>query len=540
MSIQFGNKLNKRADKREEGKDLLRKDLSPSSLLRRWGGLITCATSLLLALSLPAKITTAQPPLNGAPQSVLTVEEFLEAVSQNNPRFQELLYRKAALRFERDYQKIAGDLKTKIEGGYGLNLAGGDNEAALSVSLEKLFAATATKATLSYQASGGAASASAFEAAIAQPILNNAFGKKNRLHESIADLEAEIMTYQIVEAYEDYLAGVLQTYFQWYLAYSRLQNAAKIHAENYRILDEMKRRKAKNIALTVDVEKIELKALAGEADLIDLNNLFLESTRLVEAAMAAMAIQGDTTFRRVPLFPQAYLATVGGESGGEIDGQNGGEVNGKNGAQVNGKSGDQVNGKSGDQVANKKIAGRTLEMLEKIEAQAKLEGAYFEDDLLPSANAWVKYNAAGDSAPFWGGSSNQSEELTIGFTAAYPIGNTQGRAAAELARVMVRVAEAGTMNKRILLESTLANLEARIEALAQKVDLAERRLAVARRILATETSYYQRGRITLNDYIRAVNEVENLVFRIDDLKVEQASLYVEWLRLSDSLVVELP
>ena len=82
---------------------------------------------------------------------------------------------------------------------------------------------------------------------VTQPVGQNAFGAATRLLDEIVDVEVEVVRFQIVEAYEDYLALLMSRYLDWYAAYENLNIARSSYQEKFKAFREYqaKRKKVK-------------------------------------------------------------------------------------------------------------------------------------------------------------------------------------------------------------------------------------------------------------------------------------------------------
>ena len=74
--------------------------------------------------------------------------------------------------------------------------------------------------------------------------------------------------------------------------------------------------------------------------------------------------------------------------------------------------------------------------------------------------------------------------------------------------------------------------------LFRSITLAKNKIKYSKSILKDEAKNYSFGRVTLNDYIAAVNLVDESRFSFTDHSVQLNKLLVEWLRLTDQLVNE--
>ena len=438
---------------------------------------------------------------------LVTLKEFITTCSASHPRFQVLLAERAAVNFERVIKSPDSDFIIDLAGEYGINLdPSSDSDTTASISLKKLFLGSGTQAGVEYSLSSGPDTTGVttqnyqLEFSIIQPVLNNSFGQSYRINEKIYDLEAQIAKYQILEAYEEFLSALVKTYFQWYSNYSRLEIARSTHRDDLRVWRDMKARARKNIALPVDVNKVKLKSLYSEAAVARMENEYENTLEFIYAAMGQT--QGEKDRENIaPELPENYATLEKSFS---------------------------------EELAAFKLESRTYNLLVSLEKRAHYYTKTSEIDLLPSANLLLRYSLDSDSPLL---STNQNSDVFIGFAISYPLGNTQAKARQSRTLVYEKRQKSYSQTTKLQIETDLQTLYNRIQTVIRLVELARNQLRTARDIYSAESKYFQRGRITLNDLLRASNEVERLKFTVDDLKVERDTLYVEWLRLSDRLVV---
>jgi outer membrane protein TolC len=72
------------------------------------------------------------------------------------------------------------------------------------------------------------------------------------------------------------------------------------------------------------------------------------------------------------------------------------------------------------------------------------------------------------------------------------------------------------------------------------VSIAKEKINLAESILKDETENYSFGKINLNDYIQAVNTLDDNRFNLVSHDIRMQKLALEWRRLADELVVAIP
>ena len=145
------------------------------------------------------------------------------------------------------------------------------------------------------------ANSSAFNLLITQPIAENAFGQATRLKDKIIGIENDVIRYQIIEAYEDYLASLINTYYSWYSAYENLHIGEMSYTQNKKLLDNMNKRADNKIALPVDVNKIKLLVIDKEENVIVLQHAYENVANLIKKS-----IRFDQSIELIPVDPSKY------------------------------------------------------------------------------------------------------------------------------------------------------------------------------------------------------------------------------------------
>ncbi len=429
----------------------------------------------------------------------LPFEEFIRSAIKNDPVFEEILVDRLSLLYQKDLRLPPGDIVIGVRSEYELSLPGQDDDQVHTLSLDKLFPKIGTESSLSYSASsrsGSRAADSQISFLISQPIAENAFGRGTRLNEKIIGIEIELSRFQIVEAYEDYLAALITLYYSWYSAHENLKIGEASYRENLKLLDNIYRRKEQKIALQVDVNKGKLLSIRKEESVIALREDYRTLTNLIEKAVRH---EEDTPLS--PLDPERYLAL-------EVDFER--------------------------DYANFTAQSRTYSMLARLEQQRTLEVKTSADDLLPSTNLMLGYTASGNDWDI----ADRKEMLTAGISIDWPFTDQRGRARHKLAKIKHRKTALSNRNKYLELATNLENLYLSIEREENLLRLAGDKISLSEEILEDEAENYSFGKVTLNDYIDAVNRVDENRFNRISHAVNLKKLLVEWLRLTDRLVVK--
>ncbi|MCM8812871.1 MAG: TolC family protein [Candidatus Omnitrophica bacterium] len=437
---------------------------------------------------------------DGAPaaEQPLALEEFIRQVCRADTKFEEILMEKFRLQYLRSARLPAGDLTLAVKAQYDFFLSEERSDPETKLSLEKLFPFSGTAIALSYAntPASSTGSRSEFEALISQPIAENAFGKNTRILDKLVGTEIDVARFQIIEAYEDYLAALVSVYLSWSAAHETLHIAQTSYAQNRKLQDNIDARRRRNIALPIDVHKVRLTVIAKQEALLVARQEFERLSVLVNTALRA-----GSAAPRIPVRPAAY------------------------------QEADIV---FAEQCRRFREQSRTVAVLRLLEKQRALELEKAADELLPSINFLFGYREEGDERRF----ANRETRLFAGISLQWPFPGQQERAAHEIAGVSRRKITLSNQNTLLSLETNLKNLYAEILRERELLTIAEEKIELAQAVLAHEAENYSFGKVTLNDYIQAANVLdENRLSKVSRV-LKSNTLVLEWLRLTDQLVSE--
>ena len=427
----------------------------------------------------------------------LTLDEFVNLAASRDSEFEEILIEELTLRYERDLRLPPADLVLNVRQTYDAFPSQDRGGATTQISLNRLFPMLGTEFELAYEAGPLFRSdidASAFVVGISQPIARNAFGRSTQLLDKIVGLEVDVARFQIIEAYEDYLATIMEVYYSWYEDYENLRVGQSSYRENLKLLKNIRARAKQKIALPIDVNKVRLQVLGKKERLVELEEALANSLQIVETIIRQ---EGDLALQ--PVAP-----AVPGQLQESIDTQL--------------------------EVFNDH--GRTFAILRLLERTSSLEVDREADDLLPSINLLAGHEVQGRNH----GLDDSENRVFAGIEVEFPYPHVQQRAELGVARVFAEKSRLTTQNTYYRLRQQLAGLRLEMAREAQLAKIADEQIALARKVVRDETENYSFGKVTLNDYIQAVNILDNSRFS----KILHESLLrrrqLEWQRLTDTLV----
>lgn len=430
-------------------------------------------------------------------ERVLTIEDFMALAAKNDTKFEEILIDELALQYEKDLKLPARDLVFEVKTEYDFIFDQDRTEPRATVGLSKLFPLLGTSMETTYTTTPSYTSTKnttdiSYE--LTQPIARNAFGRATRLKDKIIGIEIDVARHQIVEAYEDYLATLVVAYCDWYEAYENVRIGESSYAENKKLLDNIKEREKSKIAVSVDVNKTNLQVLAKKEKLISLQEAYAQALNGVQ-----IAIRYDESQTLVPQKPSLYADI-------EI-----------------------VFDHDFESFYN---TGRTFRVLELLEEKSGLDVAENADDLLPSVDLLFGYNLKGADRNF-----DNSDNMMYGAVSlAYPFPSQVERAEYNNAKNARDKTMVSNRNIYYQLYRDCKNVWFSISREKELIGIAEDKIQLGLSVLDDESENYTYGKISLNDYIQAVNSLDTYRFNKVAREMEVRRLIIEWLRLTDQLI----
>ena len=175
---------------------------------------------------------------------------------------------------------------------------------------------------------------------------------------------------------------------------------------------------------------------------------------------------------------------------------------------------------------------RTYKVLDLLERQSQLEVDKEADDLLPSVDVLAGYNLQGDGLSI----ENNDNMIFAGFSMQWPFSDQVDHAEWETAKIELRQVELSSINTDYQLSVTLRNLSTQVQKEDELRKIAETKIKLAKSVLEDEAENYSFGKVSLNDYIDAVNVLDNNRFDLITHDWLYQKLIVEWLQYTDQLI----
>jgi outer membrane protein TolC len=442
--------------------------------------------------------------LHGESVRQLSMKEFITLSAKNDPYFQRTLIDALYLRYKKDLQLPVSDLIASLSGEYGLLLdpapsqKPGDYSAALTLS--KLFPYTGTEVSAGYQktedytlSSYRYTSSLSFQ--ISQSIARNAFGGNTRLLDKKIEAENQLIRYQVVEAYEDYMASLMKLYLQWYSQKKQLEVAKSVHEDNTQLYEMAKQKVRFKVALPQEADKVYLELLISRENILALEEKLKTLEQSIFSATGISAGENGLS----PALPSLPVESIP-----------------KDRAQL-----------------LKSISGtRTFFMLSVLEKQGLFALDIARNELLPSAKLFAGYGMLGQSYDL----TNPEHQIYGGVTVDFNFGRQAEKANYESAKLDTLKNRFEREHTLLTLKNDIIRLASGIESQKKLIRIAEEKTEVSKSILEAEKKNYQIGKTSLNDLILAKKNAYESIYDQLEREVTLFVQVVEWKRVTDRLV----
>ncbi|MFC1500872.1 TolC family protein [Elusimicrobiota bacterium] len=452
---------------------------------------------LISLLLIPIFFTSIAYAKNSKKVHKLPVEDFVKLAIENDTVFEEILIDELSLKYSKGLQLPAKDIVLEIKGQYDAYFDLEKEYPEGSASLSKLFPYIGTSVSAEYTTMPSLSAdqnSSMFTFLISQPLAENAFGFATRMHSKIIGIEIDVAKYQIVEAYEDYLATIITAYYNWYSAYENLKIGNSSYKQNLKLLENVKDRRRSNIALPIDVNKVNVQVLSKKENLITLEESYENVLNFIKQTIR---YKGNEILEPMP--PSDY----------------------KNKVVV-----------FETEYENFKKESRTYDILKILEKKSSLEVKKNANELLPSTNLLLGYKTSGEDFDI----KNEEKYAYGAISVSWPLSDQIAHAEYEISKITHKKTQISNENKYVQLYTDLKNLSIQIEREKKLISIADKKIKLAESILKDESQNYSYGKVTLNDYIDAVNRLDdnkfNRILHLVQLKI----LTTEWLRMTDQLI----
>ncbi|MCA9396261.1 MAG: TolC family protein [Candidatus Omnitrophica bacterium] len=428
----------------------------------------------------------------------LSLSDFILQSTQKDTEFEQILVDDMILNYQRDLRLPAADIILSVKEQYHYFIEADKERGETSVSLSRLFPMTGTELEAAYDSTPVSAVSrnnSSLSFSVTQPIAENAFGKSTRLLDQLIGVEVDVARHQVTEAYEDYLALIILEYLNWQESYENLKIGISSYKENVKLLQNIQERKKSNIALPIDVYKVEIQVLEKKEALISFRSRYVRQSNIIS---------------RILRLNEGEFSHIPDSSADNV----------------------RMKGDFENLYSEFTSSSRTYQVFDLLEKRSDFQVQRDADDLLPSINLKIGYEMEGTDFDL-----SDNDRLFYGAVQMdWPLPDSVEKAEYEISRLNLKKTGYDIRNTHYRLYSQLKNIYEEIVRESNLKSIADEKINFARSVLEAETENYTFGKVTLNDYIRAVNALDSARFNLVSRTLQIQKLRLEWKRLTDTLI----
>lgn len=431
----------------------------------------------------------------------LTLSSFVKDVIQNDPSFPLILSEELNLKYQKDLNLPASDLILDVAAQYDLFLpieeSSKDTPWEGSIGLSKLFSSTGTTISAEYSNSlyntySGANHRSSLGIKISQSIAQNAFGILTRMQKEKIHIDNQIVRFQIIESYEEYMASLIQIYLDWY----SLIETIKVNENSLRytkdLLNAVARKQKYRIAYPEDVYKMESEWIQERENLLELR--------------ANLNVLENNIYRLIGVNNSTPIVPSKPDFSAFLD----------------------YNFLNKDEFK----MTRTYQILKDNEKSALIAKNIAERSLYPEVNFFTGYSARGEDYNI----KNPTHNMYFGLETTMNFTQQQEKAERNIMQNQIKIARLNRQKDMFDLKIYLQKLNLEINMQKEKMELAQKRISLLEKVLNAERKNYNIGKKTLDDLITAKKNLDEARHDIINYEMTYQSLILEWTKTTDSLI----
>lgn len=429
----------------------------------------------------------------------LGLEEYLATTRNNNLKFQMLMVDELSLAYQRQLLLPTEDivLNALVSEDFGSD---GMKGPTVSFGLSKLFAFTGSQLSASYSSSLSTVTDkrnSALAFSLAQPLLQNAFGKANRLKIRNAEVQTRLAEFEIKEAYENYLAEIISLYLSWY-SLAEEKRVAEITLDRLKKMEDILRTRYRlRIADVADFNRMKIQVIQKEAQV---GKIRLDYQAACWRLAEAMSL--DKPVEAVPLFPDSPLWAALTFLDDGFD---------------------------------RALAGsRTVKIGEMLAQKGELTHGLAQDALLPTLNLTGTYSSAGING--YSAVGEDSSKLNVGLGMRYSFPSSLEKAAEQKASNDLRKVRMSLTNLRSSYKSSLSIARDSLTYQKRNIESLEEKARLMETIVTETTRAYEQGRVSLSDLLREINTLDEYRKELVAGQIQYFSSAISWYKLTDTLL----
>ena len=231
-------------------------------------------------------------PLVTAFGTELSLARFIQLAEQNDPGLKRIQQNRGRADFIKSLGLPSDGVQLSFENQHGFGISDSEKTSTIIGTISKQFIATGTKVSASHSRGRHPDRREDIsELRVEQSLFRNLFGQEVRLKSMSLDNEVKIIHLETMEAYENYIKGIVDLYIDFKSSYLTLNIAKNGVHEASQLFEYLKRKHRENIAVQVDVDKAELQLLQRKEEQLAAT----EAMFRVNESIKAVAGIGDYT-----------------------------------------------------------------------------------------------------------------------------------------------------------------------------------------------------------------------------------------------------
>ncbi|MEK9727668.1 MAG: TolC family protein [Candidatus Margulisiibacteriota bacterium] len=417
---------------------------------------------------------------------------FIQKALKNNPDYQFILEQQIGELHQIDLSVAVSDIVTSVLLGASYNF---DNEETIpdsSLKISKLFYPTGTNVNAFYQNrrfAGSNFKVESYGAAFSQDLLQNAFGRNNRLTLQNTSLQKKIIQIQTLESIEDYIAKLHQIYNDWTESFKRVQLERNILNNIELLRKEVQLKYKRRIASKNDVDRVRLQELNQRGILID-----TEKQLKHDADHIGQLMNDFNTYTPIVKPIIRFSLAIPSEN-------------------------------------------RSLQALSLMEEANEIETKIRANELFPSITLDTSIF---NEARTVNNVRTDNLFLTGGLGIDLPVSNQSKQLSYQLSKSIQRQSQLTLAASKLAYQNDSNRLADEILVLERRFQIDEKKARLANDILRQDGDDYRRGSISLNEYIESLNRSIQSQHAILSRSIQYQRARIEWYRLTDRLITPTP
>lgn len=429
----------------------------------------------------------------------LRIDRYVEAVKRQDIQIKKFVQQRLQTRFNVDLNLPDQSWTLALTKEYGIATDDKENTSETSASLTKSAISTGTDLEISYETNDLAdREESVKSVTVEQNLIQNAFGNQNRKLAEMLGEQNQIIRWQVVESYEDYLAQRIGDYLDFILAHENFKTAKGLLDDVKTLTREVRQRRSKSIAHQVDVDR-------ALAETLEYQRKVLEAKVQVDSLRKSLLASLEDSN-----LPENFVPAGGVPF-----------INNFNTFK--------------DDLDRFWKDARTFQIYQSSQKAANLDIAVKEQELYPEGKLILGYSE--DDSQRFSSRVNRGETI-VGFNLSYSFDNSIDSARLEQSKYLKQQLQLQIQLDQGRLRAKLEDLESTIQTHRERVQLLEQQVKVLRRLVSGERNRFQRGGVSLKTLIDAQNKFTETQYNLTSQEVQLAKSIIEWKKITDTLVEE--